>query len=62
MIIVDQCPFCGHQEVECYAAGLYEYAVNCPACRAIGPVCNDVMASIAAWNKAHRMQLIDIEL
>jgi hypothetical protein len=62
VITVDQCPFCSHAEVEIDEVSPYEYAVDCPECRAIGPICNDIMQAIAAWNKATRLELLDFEI
>ena len=62
MITVDICPFCGHHDIEITEAGSYEYAVDYPECRAIGPICNDIMQAITAWNKATRLELLDFEI
>lgn len=44
------CPFCGHEDVEIDEIGMSEYAVDCPECRAIGPIRDTVMEAIGAWN------------
>ncbi len=53
-IVIHNCPFCDHVDVEIDDAGACEYLVSCPECRCSGPVCDDIMAAIAAWNKAPR--------
>lgn len=45
------CPFCGHDDVEIDEVGISEFAVDCPECRAIGPICGTVMEAISDWNK-----------
>ncbi len=53
-ITVHNCPFCDHDDVEIGEVSIGEYAVECNKCRAIGPIEGDIMAAIAAWNKAPR--------
>ena len=53
-IIVHNCPFCNHDDVEIGEVSIGEYAVDCPECRAIGPIEGDIMGAIAAWNRAPR--------
>jgi hypothetical protein len=50
MITIADCPFCGHADVEIDEVGITEYAVTCPECRCIGPICDEIMGAIAAWN------------
>lgn len=52
MITVRDCPFCGHDDVEIDEVGPSEFAVTCPECRAIGPICGDIKGTIAIWNGA----------
>lgn len=60
-ITVNDCPFCGQADVEIYEVSTYEFAVECPECRCIGPITYDVMSAIAAWNKADKTKtLVDI--
>lgn len=54
MIVIHDCPFCGHSDVEIDEVQPYEYAICCPECRAIGPIRNDIVSTISAWNKAAR--------
>lgn len=56
MITIHDCPFCGHADVEIGEVGTCEYAVDCPECRAIGPIENDIMEAIGAWNTASRLK------
>lgn len=51
-IIVHNCPFCDHDDVEIGEVSIGEYAVECNECRCIGPIEGDIMAAIASWNKA----------
>jgi len=53
-LTVDKCPFCDYDDVEIGEVSPGEFAVDCPECRCIGPVCGDVMESIAKWNEAIR--------
>lgn len=53
-ITVNPCPFCATDNIEIGEAGPAEYAVDCQECRAIGPICGDIMSAIAAWNNAPR--------
>ena len=53
-ITVSPCPFCNHDDVEIGEVSISEFAVDCPECRAIGPICGDVMDAIAKWNAAPR--------
>lgn len=55
-LTINNCPFCGHNDVEIDEVAVTEYAVTCPECRAIGPICGDIMESISAWNKAGRLE------
>lgn len=55
-LTIHSCPFCSHNDVEIDEVALTEYAVTCPECRAIGPICGDIMESISAWNKAGRLE------
>lgn len=57
MIAIHDCPFCGHADVEIGEVGTCEYAVDCPECRAIGPIENDIMKAIGAWNTASRLSI-----
>lgn len=50
-ITVNDCPFCGHADVEIDEVELGRFAVCCPECECIGPVGSDVMTSIRAWNE-----------
>ena len=50
MTTINLCPFCGHDDVEIDEVGVTEYAVTCPECRCIGPICGTVMESISYWN------------
>ena len=52
MTTIYPCPFCGHEDVEIDEVAISEYAVDCPECRAIGPICIGIMGAIAAWNGA----------
>lgn len=62
MITVDICPFCGNGDIEIDETESCEYAVSCPECQAVGPICYDIMQAIAAWNKATRLELLDFEI
>lgn len=53
-ITINNCPFCGHEEVEIDETGPAEFSVCCPECRAIGPICSDIMSAISAWNQAEK--------
>ncbi len=53
-VIIHDCPFCGHADVEIDEVGPAEFAIDCGECRAIGPICGDIMSAIAAWNAAPR--------
>lgn len=53
-VTINDCPFCGHADVEIGEVSTYEFAVECPVCRCIGPICGSVMESITEWNKAPR--------
>ena len=53
-IVVHNCPFCDHDDVEIGEVSIGEYAVDCNECRCIGPIEGDIMAAIAAWNRAPR--------
>lgn len=53
-LAVNPCPFCGHDDVEIGEVSISEYAVDCPECRAIGPICGTVMESITRWNDASK--------
>lgn len=55
-LTVHNCPFCNHEDVEIDEVSIGEYAVTCPECRTIGPVCDDIMEAIGAWNKAGRLE------
>ena len=50
MTIVLRCPFCSHEDVEIDEVGVGEFAVDCPECRAIGPIMPTVMEAIIYWN------------
>ena len=50
MIMIKPCPFCGHDDVEIDEVSTSEFAVTCPECRVIGPVCGTIMESISFWN------------
>jgi hypothetical protein len=54
MTTIHNCPFCGHDDVEIDEVGICEYAVDCPECSAIGPICGTVMQAILDWNRAPR--------
>lgn len=45
-ITVNDCPFCGHADVEIDEVSTYEFAVECPECRCIGPICGSVLGVI----------------
>lgn len=49
-IVINDCPFCGWADVEIGEEGIYEFAVDCPNCRAIGPIAATVMEAIHRWN------------
>jgi len=53
-ITIHDCPFCGSGNVEIDEVTSYEYALECNECRAIGPICGDIMTAISAWNAAHK--------
>jgi len=53
-LTVNPCPFCGHDDVEIDEVSIAEYAVDCPECRAIGPITSTVMESITRWNAASK--------
>lgn len=42
MITIQNCPFCGHDDVEIEEVGHAEFSVTCPECRAIGPVRSEI--------------------
>lgn len=50
MTTISPCPFCGHEDVEIDEVGASEYAIDCPECRCIGPICGTVMEAINFWN------------
>ena len=50
MTTITPCPFCGHDDVEIDEVAIGEFAVDCPECRAIGPIFPAVMDAIRAWN------------
>ena len=49
-IHVAPCPFCGHYDVEIDEVAPSEFAVDCPECRAMGPITGTVMEAIELWN------------
>ncbi len=55
-LTIHNCPFCGHEDVEIGEVAISEYAVDCQECRAIGPICGDIMGAIDAWNKAAKQE------
>ena len=61
MIVIQDCPFCGHADVEIDEVMPGEYAIDCSECRCIGPIAGDIMGAIAAWNGA-AMRNTDITL
>lgn len=61
MTTIYACPFCGHVDVEIDEVGIGEYAIDCPECRCMGPICGSIMESIREWNAAPR-QTIDYSL
>lgn len=50
MTTINPCPFCGYDGVEIDEVAITEYAVDCPECRCIGPICGTVMEAISYWN------------
>lgn len=56
-IIIHNCPFCDHVDVEIDEVCVSEYAITCNECRCIGPICGDIMSAISAWNNAPRHML-----
>lgn len=50
MITIKPCPFCGNGDVEIDEVGTGEFALLCPECRCIGPICDTVMEAIKYWN------------
>jgi len=52
MIVIHDCPFCGHADVEIDEVIVGEYAISCAECRCLGPITDDIMGAIAAWNGA----------
>jgi Lar family restriction alleviation protein len=60
MITVKPCPFCGYEDVEIDEVGVGEFAVDCPECRAIGPICDTVMEAISFWNDRRNHETQDI--
>ena len=53
-LTVSACPFCDYDDAEIGEVSISEFAVDCPECRCIGPICGDVMEAIARWNHAPR--------
>ncbi len=49
-ITILPCPFCGHDDVEIEEVSISEFAVCCPECSCIGPVCDTVMEAISYWS------------
>jgi len=54
MITVNPCPFCRHVDVEIDQIEDSEFLVDCPECRATGPIYESVIDAVAAWNYATR--------
>ncbi len=52
MITVNNCPFCGDENVEIDEIRSGEYAVDCQECESIGPIRADIMTAIEDWNRA----------
>lgn len=56
MITVNNCPFCGDENVEIdeitVESGPALYAVDCQECEAVGPIRDDIMTAIEDWNRA----------
>lgn len=61
-IVIHDCPFCGHVDVEISEVSIGEYAIECNECRCIGPIHGDLMGTIAAWNNAIRLADITPEI
>lgn len=51
-ITINCCPFCGHDDVEIEEVGIAEYAIDCPECRCIGPICGSITEAIERWNRS----------
>lgn len=61
MTTVNPCPFCGNEEVEIDEVDRLCFAVCCPECECIGPICKTgiheeadqrLREAIEAWNAA----------
>jgi hypothetical protein len=52
-IEIHACPFCDHDDVEVDEVSPGRYAICCPECGCVGPVCDDVSAAVEAWNRPH---------
>lgn len=50
MTTIAPCPFCGFNDVEIDEVVISEFAIDCPECRAIGPITGSVMEAINLWN------------
>lgn len=50
MTTIAPCPFCGFDDVEIDEVGTSEFAIDCPECRAIGPIVGSVIEAINLWN------------
>jgi Lar family restriction alleviation protein len=50
-MVIEDCPFCGHDDVEIDEIAPARFAVTCPECQCIGPV-SEVSAegAILQWN------------
>ena len=50
MTTIAPCPFCSHDDIEIGEVSPAEFAIDCPECRAIGPIRGTPMDAIEAWN------------
>ena len=60
-IVIENCPFCGHVDVEIDEVGHSEFAITCAECRCIGPITGDIMSAITAWNFPSRLATLVVE-
>lgn len=52
MSMINPCPFCSHDDVQVAEPATGRYAIDCPECECVGPIKDDALDAIRAWNSA----------